>query len=377
MSHFVVLVAMDPTADPSTELARLLHPYDETREDIPEYRSYEDAKRAEQYWLYTSLRRTANEVANNDRSSIRPYKPNEIGWSSAYDKDRTEEQQWADMQKEAEQFKAFSNPPTWPEVIEYANNRWYPEGEDEDNRQSILRYDEEKDQAYTYSTYNPDSKWDWYQVGGRWSGYFPVKQPLDMDQADQLIQGQRSWTNEDQPREAWTVDGGPIRLLDLDLLRDRKGTEAGERYDAYQALVQDLPEALPYRVFAEDAQGIVELTENRQEISDTWDRARKAYQSQPRVRAARESERFKWDFECLIGEFSVSREFYVEKARNAAVPGYAMVTPEGEWVAPGKMGWFGMSSDSEEDMAMFKTKCNAYIEALHPDTLLLAVDCHI
>lgn len=376
MSHFVVLVAMDPTDDPAGKLAELLAPFDENREDIPEYRDYEDGP-AENYWLYTSVKRTAEEVAAGDRSSVKPYRPDEIGISSAFDNRRTEEEQWADLELEAEKFRFFSNPPTWPEVIAYANNRWYPEGETEDNRQSLLRYDEEQDKAYTLSTYNPNSKWDWYQVGGRWSGYFPVKQPLDMDEAQNLIQGQRSWTNEGQPREAWTVDGGPVRLLDLDLLRDRKGTEAGERYDAYQALVQDLPEALPFRVFSEDAQARVALLTNRQEISDTWDAAREAYNSQPRVRVARESEQFKWNFECLINEFSVGRDFYVEKARQAAVPGFAMLTPEGEWVAPGEMGWFGMSTNSEEDTAMFKAKCNGYIEGLHPDTLLLAVDCHI
>lgn len=26
-----------------------------------------------------------------------------------------------------------------------------------------------------YSTYNPHSKWDWYQLGGRWSGFFILK----------------------------------------------------------------------------------------------------------------------------------------------------------------------------------------------------------
>lgn len=376
MSHFVVLVAMEPTDDVAGKLAELLHPYDETREDIPEYRDYEDGP-AEGYWLYTSVKRTADEVARGDRSSVRPYRPNEIGISSAYDTKRTEEQQWADLQEEAEKFKFFSNPPTWPEVILYANNRWYPEGENEENRQSILRYDEEKDRAYTLSTYNPDSKWDWYQVGGRWSGYFPVKQPLDLDEADQLIQGQRSWTNKDQPREAWTVDGGPIRLLDLDLLRDRKGDEAAKRYDTYQTLVQDLPEAVPFRTFSEEAQAGAELAQTRAEGTAIWDRARDLYAAQERVRVARAHDEFKWDFDCLIEEFSVSREFYIETARNAAVPGYALVTPEGEWVAPGKMGWFGMSSDSAEDMAMFKSKCNGYIEALDPDTLLIAVDCHI
>ena len=376
MSHFVVLVAMEPTDDPESQLAKMLAPYDEGME-VDEYKDYEEGP-AENYWPYTSVKRTAAEVANNDRSSVRPYKPQEFGISSAYDTKRTEDQQWADLQKEAAAFEtAFSNPPTWPEIVAYANERWYPEGETEENRSSYMHYDAEQDRAYTWSTYSPDSKWDWYQIGGRWSGYFPVKQPIVSEDLGDLIHGRRSWTNQDQPREAFTVDGGPVRLLDLELLRDRKGIEAGERYDAYQALVQDLPEALPFRLFSEDAQGRVELTDNRQEINEIWDEARAAFGRQPRVEAARNSEEFRFSFECLITEFSVSREFYVETARNAAVPGYALVTTDGSWVAPGKMGWFGMSSDSEEDMAMFKAKANGYVEGLDPDTLLIAVDCHI
>ncbi len=40
------------------------------------------------------------------------------------------------------------------------------------------------------STYNPDSKWDWYVIGGRWSGYLILKERgengeiIEVDQAD-------------------------------------------------------------------------------------------------------------------------------------------------------------------------------------------------
>jgi len=30
-----------------------------------------------------------------------------------------------------------------------------------------------------YSTYNPDSKWDWYEVGGRWAGFLKVKNGVE------------------------------------------------------------------------------------------------------------------------------------------------------------------------------------------------------
>lgn len=29
------------------------------------------------------------------------------------------------------------------------------------------------------TTYNPDSKWDWYDIGGRWNGFLPLKEKDD------------------------------------------------------------------------------------------------------------------------------------------------------------------------------------------------------
>lgn len=36
------------------------------------------------------------------------------------------------------------------------------------------------DEGNLLATYNPDSKWDWYSIGGRWSGFLPLKE-LDSD----------------------------------------------------------------------------------------------------------------------------------------------------------------------------------------------------
>lgn len=376
MSHFVLLVAVTPTGgDVETKLSEMLHPFDEN-EQVEKYKAYEDCGTAENYWLYTSLQTTSEEVSKGDRSSVRPYKPDEFGISSGFDTKRTEDEQWADMEKEAEDFKQFSTPPTWPEVIAYANNRWYPEGEDQDNEGSYLYYDEEADKAYTWSTYNPNSKWDWYSIGGRWNGYFPVKRPFDAEKdSAALIQGRPSWTNEDEIRLPWRTDGGPVRLLDLESLRDEKGTEAATRYDLYQSLVEGLPEALTWSVFVDYAQA---ATGTRAERTEAWDKARLDYRAQPRVSVIKDTEEFRWGMTgCEVKEFSVSRDYYIETARNAAVPGYALMTTEGDWVTPGDMGWFGMSNASDEDTAMFKSKANEYIDGLDPETLLVAVDCHI
>lgn len=41
----------------------------------------------------------------------------------------------------------------------------------------------DSDGIYYLSTYNPDSKWDWYVIGGRWEGYFTNKEGCEVDQA--------------------------------------------------------------------------------------------------------------------------------------------------------------------------------------------------
>lgn len=45
------------------------------------------------------------------------------------------------------------------------------------------------DKGNLLTTYNPDSKWDWYSIGGRWSGFLPLKEkdedgnPLESNEA--------------------------------------------------------------------------------------------------------------------------------------------------------------------------------------------------
>jgi hypothetical protein len=42
-----------------------------------------------------------------------------------------------------------------------------PHMEDWDRKEGFL---DEEGKLYTFSTYNPKSKWDWYEAGGRWAG---------------------------------------------------------------------------------------------------------------------------------------------------------------------------------------------------------------
>lgn len=235
--------------------------------------------------------------------------------------------------------------------------------------QSATIIEETKDDSpivlfYSESTYNPKSKWDWWVVGGRWLGYFTVKPEHDGD--EQLITGEPGTF--DNIAEARRVDGGPRGLLDFDGLRKVKATEAGDVYDRWIALVEGLPEGRPWREFTDRFEGDKEGYPIQQ--------ARAEYASQPRVQAARESKDFRW-YDDVIGEFAVDRETYTQRAAQAAVPGFALLDLEGRWLEPGRMGWFGMSSDTEDDRSAYNAQANTYLDELADDVWVVVVDCHI
>lgn len=58
---------------------------------------------------------------------------------------------------------------------------------------------------------------------------------------------------------------------------------------------------------------------------------------------------------------------------------YAVVTPDGEWHAPGTVGWWGMSSETDGEAEKWKYEFNdCFIEpAKESNWEVLIVDCHI
>lgn len=372
MSHFVLIAALPAdTDDVDLELAARLAPYDENKE-VPAYKSYEDEERPEQHWYYRHLKERADAVLNQDHSIIKPYNPDTIGWSSAETRE-TPEEQWTEIVRDAERFNSLSDPVDWPSLINVYNAEYYSDpDEDSNNYYNRLRYDAEADRAFTWSTYNPDSKWDWYQVGGRWSYYFPARATITDTEYRGLIHGS-GWPRNEIPLKPWHCEGGPKKFLDLEKLRDEKGKEAAEEYDKWTEFSSQYPPAQPWESFLAEFEDMPNGTEK-------WavrDRVREVYRTQPLIAASNDHPDYRFAWECLVTKFTPSREEYIAAARRDAVPGFAVLTLDNEWVAPGKMGMFGFSDDTPEGRAEYKDWANQYLDGLDDDVILVAVDLHI
>lgn len=159
-----------------------------------------------------------------------------------------------------------------------------------------------------YSTYNPDSKWDWYEVGGRWSG-------LLISKAD------------------------------------------GKEYNSLQIKDWD------YDVFN---------TDELHYYCRFWDVV---------VDGAEPTKEEKEEH--IFGLYN--REYYLKKYGSKSnfikcmctFSTYALLTPDGEWFAPGKMGWFGCSHAEPEDEFKWERDYIDLIKTFDPEYYVTIVDCHI
>lgn len=204
-----------------------------------------------------------------------------------------------------------------------------------------------------------DAKWDWWQIGGRWTGYFPYRAEF----ASEVIRGTPGLGG--GKVAALHCDGGPKRALDLGALREEKAAEARKQYAEFHALIAGTPKAKSWASFRDD------LDAERLTIEE----ARLQYHNQPAVQALNGTD-FRW-YDDPLSEFSLPESLYVEREKARAVPGFATITLDGRWMAPGEMGWFAVTDATEDSQIGYWEAANAYIESLPDDVYIVVVDCHI
>jgi len=193
------------------------------------------------------------------------------------------------------------------------------------------------------SDYNPQSKWDWYKLGGRWSNFLKLKEGAEGTMGETIKKN-----------------------IDVDGMRNDAEESAGIYYDKVMSFIKDTPIPTKWSDFIER----VESGEITIEI------AKILYNEQPRLKSINTNEAIKeLGFMVDIEEFEVTREEYSQKRRNSALSTYAIVK-DGEWFQKGEMGWWGMLS-YEMTQEEWDKKLTEMFDELPDDTLISIIDCHI
>lgn len=240
---------------------------------------------------------------------------------------------------------------TWPQIAGIWNAKYG------DEREMLL---DEDGRAYTMSTANPNAKWDWWKVGGRWPALMRVASAHDGD--PDVINGDLSWTADEMDKlrseGPLNCDGGPKRILDLGLTRATAAARRAEEFDKFHALIKDVEQPKPWSHF---------LDRHKADGQYSIEQAREDFHGQPGVLALNGSDFRFWAAEA-IALYCRPRDAVLAEARDRAIAGFALLTMEGEWREP---------NEAPESKDAYYRQANAYIEALPEDAVLVNVDIHI
>lgn len=241
-----------------------------------------------------------------------------------------------------------------------------------------------------YRLTNPSKKWDWWQIGGRWTGMLAISYDPSEDPENKERCFLCGGTGKREDMECvsgcngckgtgisikwptqWRAVGSVARRGDvpIEAIRDVAEFKALQEYDKFHAVVagRDFPTW-------EDA---CEQHTAPGASHPDYKAVREAFNTHPVVqelKAAAGDEYF-FGLTELVANLKLPREERAKQARDAAVCPFAFVR-DGKWFERGSMGWWGTVSD-EKDRASWARDFAKMLDEMPADKWLAVVDCHI
>lgn len=209
---------------------------------------------------------------------------------------------------------------------------------------------------------NPNSKWDWYKLGGRWHGFWTLKPGVLRGYTTGAKLGEPSWG--EQPAGPGKADSARKRDIAFKAMRSKTTKEAGDKWDNWYEVTKDFPQAKAWSEIVKQEDLSIECR-------------REMYAAQPAIKAWEEYMRSikEYQFDCAVDQYGYDRDAYVKRRYNGAFSTFAFIH-EGVWVERGEMGWFGVTHN-EKNIDDWTEQFNKMIDELPEDTLLSVYDCHI
>lgn len=174
---------------------------------------------------------------------------------------------------------------------------------------------------------NENAKWDWYELGGRWTGYFKLKPEAKGKVGNPGLMTEKALVG--------TADQALKKDIDFDVMYAENLENSIKAYDEFEKAYKENQEDAKKRAYFEF--GIQNVGEN---------------------------------FEHYVPE---SREQFLD--RTASIATFAIVK-DGKWYEKGKMGWWGFASD-EKDPKDWNKEIKSLLDGIPDDTMISLYDCHI
>jgi hypothetical protein len=349
MSHFAVMVIMPKGTtmdDFDTKLEKIMAPYQENNMgDCPrEFMEFDDQEDA---WRKEYEEDKTEKIVCEDGTLAN-------SWDERFRRKPTEEE----LKKNPfSGFSGINEPPAHLERRQVPFTELYATFEE-----YVAGYHGQEKRDDTYNRYgywnNPNCKWDWWEVGGRWSGYFTLK-------GNKTGLKGRQYNHDRSLRPSRRPDVCYMRDIDWETMRRQSEESAAKQYDAVHKAINGLPKVTSWE----------EIRTQYQDMKATMEAARDHYWSQPAAKAFRGLPYEVTGLFDSVERFQVPKEEFLQRARRGAGVSFAVVK-DGKWYEKGEMGWWGMASNEKDDDT-WNSMFSKMIDELPEDTLLTVVDCHI
>ena len=200
------------------------------------------------------------------------------------------------------------------------------------------------------------SKWDWYQVGGRWTGYWALKEGGRGSLGKPGVFDNKPLHDADQARKS---------DIDFASMRFSASQAAAEEFDKFMKILDGRDFPIPWATVREKM------------FPGDINTARKFYNDQEIIKDIHKVDPFMipWDDDLNHYYCDGNRQQFIDKRVRGCISTFA-VLKDGEWHERGNMGWWGMVSDGKEKH-VWEDEFGKMLDDLPDDTLLTVVDCHI
>lgn len=215
---------------------------------------------------------------------------------------------------------------------------------------------------YSMTAHNPDSKWDWKLLGGRWRGFFKL-----IEGGEGKLGKPGAFGNE-PPLDGKRADQVLKKYVDFKGMADKDERDAAVKFDKVRKIVEHLPTPISW--------------EACREVHVEIDNARDYYHAQPAIKALKEAKIDSMFGPDPVGYYMLgqdpvtSRAKFIHRAGVHSVMSYAVVK-DGQWYSSSDMGWFGVSSDEIMSETEWEEAFYKLIADADDSDLFSIIDCHI
>lgn len=208
---------------------------------------------------------------------------------------------------------------------------------------------------------NPNAKWDWWQLGGRWTGHLPLKYPFGRESAYSGAPGLFTEKNHDPG----LADSALVGDVDWDGIIEKERSRLSDLYDKFHFVwvecIASRDEAEAYQKWCDRNSDVPKFFFGANHYASI-------------SRAMSKIGYWNWTIGDAKGFVEKTKDEFLENATEAPV--YAFVDERGEWNQRGEMGWFGID---DPDMATdnYDESFWDMIKRLPETQRVFVVDCHI